>query len=110
MKIFTKAFLKDTAERVINTFAQTLVATLTVAGLGAAGLNTISWTTALSVAGGAALLSLLKCVTVATTSSTSLDDTTAVEEVKDTPEVTQDLKFAIGSTDPKHRADSSPIG
>lgn len=54
--MFTKRFVKDAAERAIATMAQTLLAVLTVDGLGA----TIDWEHILTVALVAGLLSVLK--------------------------------------------------
>jgi len=55
----TKQFLTDTAERVVRTFAQALLAFW-----GADALNVLNadWGEALSVAAGAALVALLTCV------------------------------------------------
>ena len=57
--MFTLAFLKGAAERAISTFAQALVSVLGIAGL---GLLDVDWGQTLSVAGLAALLSVLKSV------------------------------------------------
>jgi hypothetical protein len=54
--MFTRAFWEYAGERAIKTFAQTAIATL---GAGSVGLFSIDWSALLSVAGGAALLSLL---------------------------------------------------
>ena len=59
MTMFTKAFWEYAGERAIKTFAQTAIATL---GAGTVGLFLIDWATLRSVAGGAALLSLLTSV------------------------------------------------
>jgi hypothetical protein len=56
MKMFSRAFWEYAGERAIKTFAQTAIATL---GAGTVGLFSIDWSALLSVAGGAALLSLL---------------------------------------------------
>lgn len=55
----TKRFLRETLERAIKTFAQTLVAIL---GAGAVDLLSVPWGSALSAAGLAALLSVLTSV------------------------------------------------
>jgi len=60
--VFTKAFLKDAAERVLRTFAQAWVALL-AAGQG--GLLHVSWLATLSVAGLAALVALLNYIVAA---------------------------------------------
>lgn len=60
--MFTKTFLKDTAERVISTVAQTLFALLTVIYTAGGSLLTVDWVTTLAIAGTAGFLSLLKCV------------------------------------------------
>lgn len=57
--MFTRAFLRDLAERVVATFAQALAALLVAAG---AGLLDTDWVTAVSVAGMTAFVSLLKGV------------------------------------------------
>lgn len=57
--MFTKKFIKDAAERAIATFAQTAIASLTVS----AGLQDVNWFAVGSVAGLAALLSVLKSIT-----------------------------------------------
>jgi hypothetical protein len=53
------AYVKALAERAVKTFAQTLGAAL---GAGAADLLSVGWKQALSVAGFAALLSVLTSV------------------------------------------------
>lgn len=55
----TAAFWRATAERMIRTFAQALIAAL---GLDSAGLVDAPWGDALSMAGGAAVLALLTAV------------------------------------------------
>lgn len=55
----TKRFLRETLERAIKTFAQTLVAIL---GAGAVDLLSVPWASALSAAGLAAVLSVLTSV------------------------------------------------
>lgn len=54
--MFTKLFLKDTAERAVKTFAQSLAAVLTA---GATGVLDVDWTNALSVSLLATLVSVL---------------------------------------------------
>ncbi|MGH3991235.1 MAG: holin [Pseudonocardiaceae bacterium] len=54
--MFTYRFWRQASERAIKTFLQTLVALLSVNGI---GLFDAPWSTALSAAGMAALLSLL---------------------------------------------------
>jgi hypothetical protein len=54
--MFTYRFWQLTGERAVKTFAQSLVAIFSAAGV---GLLTAPWTTALSTAGMAALLSVL---------------------------------------------------
>ncbi|NGO70004.1 holin [Streptomyces boncukensis] len=55
----TTAFWKATAERMIRTFAQALIAAL---GLDTTGVLDAPWGDALSLAGGAALLALLTAI------------------------------------------------
>lgn len=57
--MWTKTFWKDAIERAIKTFAQTLV---TLLGAGAVDLLSVDWVSGLSVAGGAALVSVLTSV------------------------------------------------
>ncbi|MGY0187127.1 holin [Lactococcus petauri] len=54
--MFTKLFLKDTAERAVKTFAQSLAAVLTA---GATGVLDVDWMNALSVSLLATLVSVL---------------------------------------------------
>ncbi|HKR50140.1 MAG TPA: holin [Pseudonocardiaceae bacterium] len=54
--MFTYRFWQLAGERAVKTFAQTLVAILSVAGV---GFHIAPWTTALSTAGMAAVLSVL---------------------------------------------------
>lgn len=56
--MFTKTFLKDTAERAVKTFAQSLVASLAVG----TGLLDVDWLNALSIAGLATIISVLTSV------------------------------------------------
>jgi len=63
MKLITKEFVSHSAERAIKTFAQTAIAAL---GAGSIGLLTIDYVNLFSVAGGAALLSLLTSVVTTT--------------------------------------------
>jgi hypothetical protein len=63
MKLITKEFVSYSAERAIKTFAQTAIAAL---GAGSIGLLTIDYVNLFSVAGGAALLSLLTSVVTTT--------------------------------------------
>lgn len=58
MSIFTKNYIKDLLERAIKTFAQTLVADVTVGQ----GFEDINWLRALSIAGVAALISVLTSI------------------------------------------------
>lgn len=57
--ITNKLFWLDTAERAVKTFAQTAIATLSA---GSTGLLNVDWPALLSVAGLAALLSVLTSV------------------------------------------------
>jgi hypothetical protein len=57
--MFNLEFWNYAGERAIKTFAQTAIAAL---GVGTVGLLTIDWVNLLSVAGGAALLSILTSV------------------------------------------------
>jgi len=63
--MFTASFVKALAERVITAFCVSLISTLFV-GAEVLDLRQIDWPTALSIAGGAALLSLLKGVIAGT--------------------------------------------
>ncbi|HHX46440.1 MAG TPA: holin [Brevibacterium sp.] len=58
--MFTKKFLKDSAERAVKTAAQTSVALLTADGV--LGLLDVDWGQGASVVGLAALVSLLTSV------------------------------------------------
>lgn len=59
--MFTVAFLKATAERVVFVFAYTLVTSLFV-GAEVLDIKAIRWGEALSLAGSAAALALVKCL------------------------------------------------
>ena len=59
MKMFTKKFLVSAGERAIKTFAQTGLAFL---GTGHVGIISIEWGSFLSIAAGAAVLSVLTSV------------------------------------------------
>ena len=79
MYFANKTFVKDALERSIKTFAQTAVAILTA---GATGLFTVNYIDLLSVAGLAALVSILTSIgsaTIGDTQSASL-----VVETKET--------------------------
>lgn len=56
--MFTKTFWKDTVERAVKTFAQSLVASLAVG----TGLLDVDWVNALSIAGLATVISVLTSV------------------------------------------------
>ena len=58
--MLTYAFWRSAVERAVKTFAQTLLALLSVGGI---GLLTAPWTSALSAAGMAAVLSVLTSMT-----------------------------------------------
>lgn len=62
MTIWTRAYFEGLAERVIATFLQAFIAAfgLDAIAIGAQGWDGINWGPALGIAGGAALLSLLK--------------------------------------------------
>lgn len=60
--MFTKAFWKDTAERVIVTFAEVMLPLVLVATSMGKGFDAVAWVTALSIAGLAAFAALLKCI------------------------------------------------
>jgi hypothetical protein len=62
MKIMTKAFWTYSTERAIKTFAQAAIAYL---GTGTVGLLAVDYTGLFSIAGGAALLSILTSVVTA---------------------------------------------
>jgi hypothetical protein len=57
--MFSRDFWEYAGERAIKTFAQTAIATL---GAGTVGLFAIDWSALISVAGGAAFLSILTSV------------------------------------------------
>jgi hypothetical protein len=57
--MFTKTFWKDTAERAVKTFAQSMAAVLTA---GVTGVLDVDWMNALSVSLLAALVSVLTSV------------------------------------------------
>ena len=57
--MFTKTFLKDTAERAVKTFAQSMAAVLTA---GVTGVLDVDWINALSVSLLATLVSVLTSV------------------------------------------------
>lgn len=57
--MFTKTFLKDTLERAVKTFAQSMAAVLTA---GVTGVLDVDWMNALSVSLLAALVSVLTSV------------------------------------------------
>jgi hypothetical protein len=61
--MWTPRFWKDAVERALKTFAQTLIALL---GVGGFGIIDAPWFSSLSVAGLAALLSVLSSVASAT--------------------------------------------
>ena len=54
--MFTAKFWRDATERAVKTFAQSALATL---GVGAVDLVSTNWLGALSVGGGAAIVSVL---------------------------------------------------
>lgn len=57
--MFTKTFLKDTAERAVKTFVQSMVAVMTA---GATGVLDVDWVNALSVSLLATLVSVLTSI------------------------------------------------
>ena len=59
--MWTIEFWKAAAERAVKTLAQSLIASITVAGV-AAGLGGINWATALSTAALATVLSVLTSI------------------------------------------------
>lgn len=63
MKLMTKDFWSYAGERAIKTFAQAAIASL---GAGTVGLFAIDYVGLLSVAGGAALLSILTSISLNT--------------------------------------------
>jgi hypothetical protein len=63
--MWTTRFWKETVERALKTFAQTIVALL---GVGGFGIIDAPWRSSLSVAGLAALLSILSSIGSATVS------------------------------------------
>lgn len=59
MKLFSYDFWAYAGERAVKTFAQAGLAFL---GTGAVGIFTLDWTGLISIAGGAALLSILTSI------------------------------------------------
>ena len=57
--MFNQTFLKDTAERAVKTFAQSMVAVMTA---GATGVLNVDWVNALSVSLLAMLISVLTSI------------------------------------------------
>ena len=57
--MFNQTFLKDTAERAVKTFAQSMVAVMTA---GATGVLDVDWVNALSVSLLATLVSVLTSI------------------------------------------------
>lgn len=57
--MFTKLFFKDTAERAVKTFAQSMVAVMTA---GSTGVLDVDWVNALSVSLLATLVSVLTSI------------------------------------------------
>ena len=74
MNLVTKTFWLDTAERAVKTLAQTLVALL---GAGAVDVLHIDWKARLSVAMGAALVSIL--TSIASSNVNSADSASLVK-------------------------------
>lgn len=74
MSIFTPTFLKDAAERAISTAAQAAIGVLTA---GAVGLIDVDWAATGSIAGLAAVVSVLKSLVAGTSGdgTASLVDT-----------------------------------
>lgn len=61
MTMWSRGFWADLGERALSTFAQSLVASLLLIGAGTqSGLVDVDWVQALSIAGAATLLSVLK--------------------------------------------------
>lgn len=77
MSFATSTFWKDALERAVKTFAQTLVALL---GAGAVDILTIDWQARLSVAAGAALVSVL--TSIASSQVGDKDSASLVEDVQ----------------------------
>ena len=75
--MFTLQFLKDMLERAIKTFAQTLLALITVVVMSGGGLHDVNWVSALSIGLLATLASILTSLassTVRSSDSASLVD------------------------------------
>ena len=75
--MFTLQFLKDMLERAIKTFAQTLLALVTVVVMSGGGLHDVNWVSALSISLLATLASILTSLassTVRESDSASLVD------------------------------------
>lgn len=60
--MFTKLFWRDATERALSTFAQTLIAVVSVAVAAGQGLEDVAWLSVLSACALAAILSLAKSV------------------------------------------------
>ena len=67
--MFTLQFLKDMLERAIKTFAQTLLALVTVIVMSGGGLHDVNWTSALSISLLATLASFLTSLASSTVRS-----------------------------------------
>lgn len=62
-RILTNPAVRDTAKRAINTFFQTLSAAIVIGGsIGVIGFGSIAWGSVLSVAGLAAVFSIIQSV------------------------------------------------
>lgn len=93
--MFTTAFLKGAAERAVKTFAQALLA---VIGVGSIGFADIDWQAQLSVAGLAALASLLTSL-INPSFTAGADQDIVIEQIED-PDLADD-------TPGKHAADAA---
>lgn len=69
-QLFTKLFWLDAIERVIATFVEALAAVITVAVMAGNGFEAVNWVTAISIAGLASVLSLLKAMYAAAKADT----------------------------------------
>jgi len=77
--MFTVAFWKATIERVVATFAVALISTIGV-GAEVLDIRQIQWGQAFGIAGGAALLTLVKCIIAGTGVSGSKGSPSLVNE------------------------------
>ena len=81
--IWSRQFWKDSAERVIGTFAQGWLGAMI--GGNVFDFDTIGWKQSLGIAGTAAVVSLLKCVIAATINKSAPTDAVSPASLVKTP-------------------------